>query len=124
MKLTQYGKEIEEIGNPLMDEVFEKFSLMYEHYIEHNEIEHYFIAFGESGIVGFMGVGYCGRTVLIEVVEQGKGVGSALVKFAVEQGCTKAWQPRQDGCEEFWAKMAEWASENPECDMREGAATW
>lgn len=122
MQVTRHGKEIEDVGNPLMDEIFGKFSLMYEHYIEQDEIEHYFIAFSDDGdVVGFMGVGYCGRTVLIEVLAQGRGIGSKLIKFAVQSGCVRAWQPRQNGCEEFWEKMADWASETPECDMREVA---
>ena len=118
MLIIQHGKEIEEINNSDMDEIFANFSLMSEHYIDQDEIEFYFLAKQESKIVGFMGVGYCGRTVLIEVLEKGKGIGSRLVYAAVKSGSTKAWQPRQDGCEGFWAKMAEWASRSPECDMR------
>ncbi len=122
MELAQYGKEIEEMDNPLMDEIFSKFSLMYEHYIEQNEIEYYFVASDSKGITGFMGVGYCGRTVLIEVLDRckGQGVGTALIQFAVKKGCKQAWQPRQNGCEEFWTKI-QLASENPDYDMREVA---
>lgn len=107
-QLTKYGKEIESMGNPLMDEIFERFSLMYENYIEENQIEAYFLAFGDDGsIIGFLGVGYCGRSILLEVREQEQrgGVGSALIAFAVGCGHAKAWQPRQNGCEEFWRKM-------------------
>lgn len=60
-------------------------------------------------------MGYCGRTVIIEVLDgfQGKGIGSSLINAAIEKGFDRVWQPRQNGCEEFWAKMAKSASENP-----------
>jgi len=111
MLFTKHGKEIEADNNLLMEEIFTSFSIMSEHYIKQDEIEQYFLATHKEVIIGFLAVGYCGRTVLIEVLEQGKGIGSSLVKFAVSQGYTRAWQPRQDGCKEFWAKMADWRTE-------------
>ena len=108
MQILQYGKEIEEAGSEVMDEIFNSFSIMYEHYIEQDEIESYFIARSDDGeIAGFSGIGYCGRTVLVEAKKSGQGTGSALVQSAIEAGFKKAWMPRQNGAEEFWAKMEE-----------------
>jgi GNAT superfamily N-acetyltransferase len=117
--ITQHDKNIEALDSPIMDEIFLKFSLMYEHYISQDEIEAYFLATDNNEVIGFLGIGYCGRTVAIEVLDsfQGKGIGSSLINTAIEKGFAKAWQPRQNGCEEFWAKMADSASENQNCDL-------
>jgi len=114
--LSQHGKEIERDGSSLMDEIFVNFSLMAENYIYGDQIEKYFLATHKEAftqkeeIVGFLAVGYCGRTLLLQVSDehQRKGIASSLVKFAVEKGCRKAWLPRQDGCDEFWEKIADW----------------
>ncbi|HEY9610533.1 GNAT family N-acetyltransferase [Allocoleopsis sp.] len=117
--IVLHDKTIEAFDNPIMDEIFSNFSLMYEHYISQDEIEAYFLASDNGKLVGFLGVGYCGRTVVIEVLDsfQGKGIGSSLINAAIEKGFAKAWRPKQNGCEEFWVKMAELASENPNCNL-------
>ena len=98
IKLTQHGKEIETDNNLLMEEIFDNFLLMTENHIDEDQIEKYFLATHKEVIIGFLAVGYCGRTVLIEVSEQGKGIGNSLIKFAVKQGYTRAWLPKQNGC--------------------------
>jgi len=116
LSFTQHGKEIEADDSSLMDEIFVNFSLMAEDYIYGDKIEKYFLATHKEAftqnevVVGFLAVGYCGRTVLLQVSDEHrrKGIGSSLVKFAVEKGCRKAWLPRQDGCEKFWKKIADW----------------
>jgi GNAT superfamily N-acetyltransferase len=85
--------------NPLIDECF-KFSLMAEDYMD--KIETFFLAFNDEEPVGFLAQGYNGDCVLVEVHErfQRQGYGTALVTEA------KAFYPRQNGCPNFWEKMA------------------
>lgn len=81
-------------------EMFEAFSLWYEDLAE-AEVESLFVAYDGDKIIGFQAVNADNRCIAIEVIEQGRGIGTALVEAS---GCYK---PERNEAPEFWEKMNE-----------------
>lgn len=86
--------------NPLIDECF-SFSLMAEDYMD--SIEMFYLAVLNGDYVGFLASGYNGDCILVEVKNdfRRQGIASKLVEKS------KSFYPKQNGCPEFWDKVAE-----------------
>ena len=91
---------IEEFDEYFDHDMFDGFALWYED-LEEAGVESLYVAYDGGKIIGFQTVNADNRCVAIESIEQGKGIGFALVAAS---GCYK---PEKNECPEFWAKMAE-----------------
>jgi len=91
---------VQEFDEYFDHEMFESFSLWYEE-LEEAGVKNLYVAYDGDKIVGFQTVNADNRCIAIESIDQGKGIGSALV---AESGCYK---PEKNECPEFWEKMME-----------------
>ena len=103
--MTTTTVEVQEFTTEEFDEyfdieMFESFSLWYDD-LEEAGVQLLYVAYNGDKIIGFQTVNGDNRCVAIESIEQGKGIGFALVAAS---GCYK---PEKNECPEFWAKMAE-----------------